>query len=80
MGTIMLISCVSQKVPHRSPARALYTSTLFKLNLAYAESLKPDAIFILLRQVWIGTVGCTQRRLWPILICELRLSLYKVGK
>lgn len=44
---IVLISCVSQKLPHRTKARDLYISTLFKLNLNYAEKLKPDEIFIL---------------------------------
>lgn len=44
---IILISCVSQKLPHRAKARDLYISTLFKLNLKYAEQLAPDEIFIL---------------------------------
>lgn len=44
---IVLISCVSQKLPYRAKARDLYTSTLFKLNLQYAEKLAPDEIFIL---------------------------------
>lgn len=44
---IVLISCVSQKLPKRSKVRDLYVSTLFKLNLNYAEMLKPDAIYVL---------------------------------
>jgi len=44
---IVLISCVSQKLPHRAMARELYISTLFKLNLKYAEKLAPDKIFVL---------------------------------
>jgi len=44
---IVLISCVSRKLPFRAKARDLYTSTLFKLSLKYAETMKPDAIFIL---------------------------------
>lgn len=44
---IVLISCVSQKLPHRAKVRNLYTSTLFKLNLKYAEKLAPDEIFVL---------------------------------
>jgi len=44
---IVLISCVSQKLSHRARARDLYISTLFKLNLKYAEKLTPDEIFIL---------------------------------
>ena len=44
---IVLNSCASQKQPHRAKARDLYISTLFKLNLNYAEKLKPDEIFIL---------------------------------
>ena len=44
---IVLISCVSQKLPHRAKVRNLYTSTLFKLNLKYAEKMAPDEIFVL---------------------------------
>ena len=47
MRRIVLISCVSSKLDTRAPARELYISPLFKFNLAYAQSLKPDAIFIL---------------------------------
>lgn len=44
---IVLISCVSQKLSQRAKAKDLYVSTLFKLNLKYAEKLLPDDIFIL---------------------------------
>ena len=44
---VILISCVSKKLPRRAKAKDLYISTLFKLNLKYAEKLKPDAIYIL---------------------------------
>jgi hypothetical protein len=44
---IILISCVKKKLPHRAKAQDLYISTLFRLNLDYARSLKPDAIYIL---------------------------------
>lgn len=44
---IVLISCVSKKLPQRSKAKDLYISTLFKLSLKYAEKLAPDTIFIL---------------------------------
>ncbi len=44
---IVLISCVSAKLSRRSKVRDLYISTLFKLNLKYAEKLEPDAIYIL---------------------------------
>ena len=44
---IVLISCVSKKLSKKSIARSLYVSPLFKLNLQYAEKLKPDHIFIL---------------------------------
>jgi len=44
---IVLISCVSQKLPHRAKAKDLYISTLFKLNLKYANKLNPDGIYIL---------------------------------
>ncbi|NPA08445.1 MAG: hypothetical protein GXO46_05615 [Chlorobi bacterium] len=47
MKRIVLISCVSQKLPHRAKAKNMYISTLFKLNLRYAEKLNPDGVYIL---------------------------------
>lgn len=44
---IVLISCVSQKLQLRAKARDLYVSTLFKLNLKYANSLNPNEIYVL---------------------------------
>ena len=44
---IALISCASQKLPHKAKARDLYVSTLFKLNLKYANSLRPNEIYVL---------------------------------
>jgi len=44
---VILISCASQKRTQKSRVRDLYISTLFKLNLKYAEKLKPDDIYIL---------------------------------
>jgi hypothetical protein len=44
---IVLISCVSQKLTSREKEKELYISTLFKLNLKYANSLKFDDIYIL---------------------------------
>lgn len=44
---IVLISCVSKKLPYRAKAKDLYVSTLFKLNLKYANKLNPDGIYIL---------------------------------
>ena len=47
MEKIVLISCVSKKLPNKSKAQDLYISPLFRYNLEYAKSLKPDKIFIL---------------------------------
>lgn len=47
MKKVVLVSCVSQKLPCIARAEDLYTSTLFKLNLKYARQLNPNAIFIL---------------------------------
>lgn len=44
---IVLISCASKKRSVRSQAKDLYISTLFELNLKYADTLNPDAIYIL---------------------------------
>jgi len=47
MATIVLISCVSKKLPHKAKARDLYTSPLFRMNLKYAQQFSPQQIFIL---------------------------------
>jgi cytoplasmic iron level regulating protein YaaA (DUF328/UPF0246 family) len=47
MKKVVLISCVSQKLGRPAKARDLYTSTLFRSCLAFAESMNPDQIFIL---------------------------------
>ena len=47
MKTIILISCVSKKLPYKAKAEKLYISPLFRKNLAYAQKLKPDAVYIL---------------------------------
>lgn len=47
MRKIVLISCASKKLKNKAKAEDLYVSPLFKLNLSYARSLKPDKIFIL---------------------------------
>ncbi len=47
MSRIVLISCVSTKLDRRAKAKDLYISPLFTMNYTYAESLKPDAIYIL---------------------------------
>jgi cytoplasmic iron level regulating protein YaaA (DUF328/UPF0246 family) len=47
MKKIILISCVKSKLSHPAKARDLYISNLFRSSLAYAQSLKPDKIFIL---------------------------------
>lgn len=47
MKKIVLVSCVSKKLPYKAKAKELYTSPLFKLSMEYAVSLNPDYIFIL---------------------------------
>ncbi|MBU1198907.1 MAG: hypothetical protein KKF46_05750 [Nanoarchaeota archaeon] len=47
MAKIVLISCVSGKLPYKSKAQDLYVSPLFKKELEYAKLLNPDKIFIL---------------------------------
>ncbi len=53
MKTVVLISCVKKKVPYRAEAKDLYVSPFFKLNLRYARSLNPDAIFVLSAQHYL---------------------------
>lgn len=47
MKKIVLISCSSKKFSYLSKAKDLYTSSLFKYSLRYAQFLKPNNIFIL---------------------------------
>jgi len=47
MARIVLLSCVSKKQNHKSKAKDLYLSPLFKKSLRYAEFLNPDRIFVL---------------------------------
>lgn len=47
MRRVVLISCVSKKLETRAQAKNLYTSPLFRFAFAYANKLRPDAIFIL---------------------------------
>lgn len=47
MDNIVLISCVSKKLPYNAKAKDLYVSSLFKYALKYAYKLNPDRIFIL---------------------------------
>ncbi|MFN5749119.1 MAG: DUF6884 domain-containing protein, partial [Pseudanabaena sp.] len=42
--SIVLISCASRKLSQRAKAKDLYISTLFKLNLKYAQKLESDNI------------------------------------
>lgn len=78
MKTIALISCVSKKLACRATAREIYVSPLFRLNLTYAESLKPDAIYVLSAKhgllslgdkiapydLTLNTMGIAQIRAW----------------
>jgi hypothetical protein len=47
MKHVVLISCVSKKLPYKAQAKDLYTSPLFTYAFRYAFQLKPDMIFIL---------------------------------
>ncbi len=45
----VLISCTKRKLPYGARAELLYSSsTLFRLSLAYARTLHPDAIIYIL--------------------------------
>lgn len=58
MKQIVLISCVSKKLEYKSKAKDLYVSPLFRKNLEYAISLRPDNIFILSAKY--GLVGLNE--------------------
>jgi len=82
MSTIILISCVSKKLPHK--AKDLYISPLFQLNLRYAQKLSPSKIFILSAKyglvnlgdkispydVTLNSMPATSRRVWAQKVLE----------
>jgi hypothetical protein len=47
VSKIVLISCAKKKQTLKSRAENLYVSPLFRLNLKYALSLQPQAIYVL---------------------------------
>ncbi len=47
MGRVVLIACASKKKDKADKAKYLYQSSLFQGSWRYAESLKPQKIFIL---------------------------------
>ena len=47
MTTIVLISCASRKLSHKARARDLYISTLFRMNMKYAQQFSPQKVFVL---------------------------------
>lgn len=47
MRRIVLISCVKTKLDRPAKAKDLYISDLFTKNMAYAQKLNPDAIYVL---------------------------------
>jgi hypothetical protein len=75
---IVLISCVKKKLSYRAKAEELYISSLFSFNLAYACSLKPDAIYVLSAKyglvsldqeiepydLTLNTMGENQKKAW----------------
>lgn len=85
MKKIVLISCVKKKLPYRAKAQDLYVSTLFRSNLEYARSLKPDAIYILSAKyglvgldqeidtydLTLNTMGEAEKRTWARRVLEV---------
>ena len=47
MAKVILISCSSKKLHHKSKVKDLYNSPLFKKSLDYSTLLKPDYVYIL---------------------------------
>jgi hypothetical protein len=47
MSHIVLVACASQKGARPAKAADLYQGSLFRKSMAYARSLRPDAIYIL---------------------------------
>jgi len=79
---VVLISCVSQKLDYKSKAKDLYVSTLFKKNMAYANKLQPDTIYILSAKygllklddeiepydLTLNTMGIKEKKAWADIV------------
>lgn len=46
MRTVVVLGCGKAKLDRAAPARELYTGSLFRAGLRFAESLTPDRIFV----------------------------------
>ncbi len=82
MRRVVLISCVKKKFTHKTKARDLYVSDLFKKNLNYALKLAPDEIFILSAKyglvalddeiepydLTLKTMSASERKTWAKLV------------
>ena len=84
MNTVVLISCVSKKLPHKAKARDLYISPLFRMNLKYAWQFSPQQVFVLSAKyglagldeeiepydVTLNTMSARERRQWAAKVIE----------
>ncbi len=84
MGTVVLISCVSKKLPHKAKARNLYISPLFRMHLRYARQFSPQKVFVLSAKyglvgldeeiepydVTLNTMSARERRKWAAKVIE----------
>jgi hypothetical protein len=78
MTTVVLVTCGAKKLTHPAKARDLYAGPYFNACMAHAESLRPDAIFILSAKhllldpnrviepydVALNRMGIAERREW----------------
>ena len=87
MNTIVLISCVSKKLPDKARAKDLYISPLFRMNLKYAQHFSPQKVFILSAKyglvrldeeiepydVTLNKMSACERRIWAAqVVSQLR--------
>ncbi len=84
MGTVVLISCVSKKLPHKAKARNLYISPLFRMHLRYARQFSPQKVFVLSAKyglvgldeeiepydVTLNTMSARERKQWAAKVIE----------
>lgn len=84
METIILLSCVKQKLGIPAIAKEIYISNFFQKAFKYAESLRPDKIFILSAkyqllspeqriepyELTLNKMGVAERRRWASHVIE----------
>lgn len=94
MKRVILVTCGAQKKRGRHAARDLYIGSYYRACMEYAESLRPDHIFILSAKYGLldlrrkisdydetlNEMGVADRRKWALRVLEQIRDKFNAGK